>query len=141
PIPGRGEPPASGRAPRARCSRRDRGAIAPHTMRTARRGRCARGSPQSGTPDKPTAGRESPLHLPRHGQPAELPHAPDGLADDLLRHLRLALAPVDEDDRDLADAEAPAPCPHADLDLERVSIGLDAIQLDRLEDFPAERLE
>src|SRR5215216_6361885 len=71
----------------------------------------------------------------------QLPDSPDGLADDVLRHLRLAAGAIDEDDGYLADAEPTPPGTHAHLDLEAVPFRFDAGEVDGFEDFAAKCLE
>src|SRR5437899_5741546 len=56
--------------------------------------------------------------------------------DDAPRHLRGALATFGEHDRDLRDLEAEYPGSPGHLDLERVALGAELVQRNRLEQGP-----
>src|SRR5206468_966748 len=55
-----------------------------------------------GANPKQIANRHGSLQPANEVEPAQLPHAPDGFADDLLGHLGLAECAVDENDGDFA---------------------------------------
>src|SRR5262249_44676496 len=62
------------------------------------------------------------------------------LDEDLPRHLALTGAPIDEDDRDLLDDETTLGRAERELDLERVALGANLAELDRLERAAREAL-
>src|SRR5690348_7527046 len=68
-------------------------------------------------------------------------HPPHGFEHDRAAHLRVPLGAVDEDDRHLGDAEAGALGPVRGLDLERVALGVDPVEGDRLQHLAADALE
>ncbi len=88
-------------------------------------------------PDLRRCPRREAVAAPRQPFPevgrAEPPHHPDRFPDDAPRHLRDADAAVGEGDRDLDDPEAAPPREEVHLDLERVAVGTDTVQVDRLE--------
>jgi len=81
------------------------------------------------------------LQFPAKSQPTKPPDPPDRLPDDSPGHLALADIAVYEHDGDFTDPEASAPRARGHLDLEGVSVGLDAVEWNRLEDFPPKTLE
>src|SRR5437773_34836 len=85
------------------------------------------------SPESCSSTRESPEPHERH-----LPHR---LEHDRPAHLRVSLLAVAERDRHLDDAEAGPRCAVGRFDLEGVALGVDRVEVDRLEHAAAEALE
>src|SRR5438046_4489582 len=83
----------------------------------------------------------SMLQLAQQGPEAERRYLPDRLEHDRPAHLRMTFLAVDEPDRHLGDAEALAERPVGRLDLEGVALGVDRLEVDRLEHGAAIALE
>src|SRR5512135_1432752 len=75
------------------------------------------------------------------GLELQLPDQHHCFTHDRLVHLARARAAIDEDDRDLFNAKLLSPCAEVHLDLECVPIGMDAVEIDRLEHFASEAFE
>src|SRR3954471_2618735 len=73
--------------------------------------------------------------------PAQRGHLQDGLRGDFRAHLRRAALAIAERDRYLAHLEARLDRPVGQLDLEAVAVGVDPVEVERLEHSAAEGLE
>ena len=78
---------------------------------------------------------------PRRLAEAQLPDVRHRLDDDVVGHLRLADLAIDEDDRQFDDTEAEPMDAPRHLDLEAVALGVDGVEVDRLEHLAAKALE
>src|SRR6185503_7165781 len=89
---------------------------------------------------RPPSSRDAPRGTTGAGE-AQLPHQRQRLEEDLLRHLGLPDAAIDEDDGDLFDAHALLDGPIGHLDLKAVALRADAVEVEPLERAAAEALE
>src|SRR4051812_37690940 len=92
---------------------------------------------------RPPASRTARTRLGAYTPRAEAQrgHLEDRLRSDRRAHLRGAPLAVAEHDRDLAHLEAGLDRAVGQLDLEAVAVGVDAVEVERLEHLPPEALE